>query len=215
MAILLFSKQRKMKTKLNFIEKHSYLIVVGILFIFLLFGCSARNTNKSDIKIDSTATTKIDVALKEIETIKETTKIDSLSESKKQTIVNVFTDELELEPIDAKEISTFTDENGKTKTFKNVRIKTNKRKDKSIIEESERVRKIEQKDVEIATLKDSVSSLNNEIAVNKEIIKKLTEKPQFNWSTFVLSFWWLWIIILIALYLAYRYYKGYLKFPLL
>ena len=204
-----------MKTNLNFIERHSYLIVIGVLFIFLLFGCSARNVNKSDSKIDSVATTKIKTAVKELETIKESTKIDSLSEKKKQTIVNVFTDELELEPIDEKEISSFTDENGKTKTFKNVRIRTNKRKDNSNIVESETVRKIEQKDVEIATLKDSVSSLHDEIAVNKEIIKKLSEKPQFNWSTFVLSFWWLWLIILIALYLSYRYYKGYLKFPLL
>lgn len=204
-----------MKTNLNFIEKHSYLIVVGVLFLYLLFGCSARNVNKSDSKIDSVASTERETVLKELETIKETTKLDSLSEKKKQTIVNVFTDELELEPIDEKEISSFTDENGKTKTFKNVRIRTNKRKDKSIVEESEIVRKIEQKDVEIATLKDSVSSLHDEIAVNKEIIKKLSEKPQFNWSTFVLSFWWLWLIILIALYLTYRYYKGYLKFPLL
>ena len=204
-----------MKTNLNFIERHSYLIVVSVLFIFLLFGCSARNVNKSDSKIDSTSTTKIETAIKEIETIKETTKIDSLSEKKKETIRNIFSDELLLEPIDEKEISSFTDENGKTKTFKNVRIRTKKTKDKSIIEQTEIVRKIEQKDVEIATLKDSVSSLHDEIAVNKEIIKKLSEKEQFNWSTFVLSFWWLWIIILIALYLAYRYYKGYLKFPLL
>ena len=204
-----------MKANLNFNEKHYYLILLAILALYLLFSCSARNVNKSDNKIDSVATTKIETAIKELETIKETTKIDSLSEKKKQTIINVFTDELELEPIDEKEISSFTDENGKTKTFKNVRIRTNKRKDKSIIEESEIVRKIEQKDVEIATLKDSVSSLHDEIAVNKEIIKKLSEKPQFNWSTFVLSFWWLWILILIALYLAYRYYKGYLRFPLL
>ena len=204
-----------MKTNLNFIERHSYLIVVSVLFLYLLLGCSARNVNKSDSKIDSVSTTKIEVAIKELETIKETTKIDSLSENKKQTIRNIFSDELLLEPIDEKEISSFTDENGKTKTFKNVRIRTNKRKDKSIIEQTETVRKIEEKDVEIATLKDSVSILHDEIAVNKEIIKKLSEKPQFNWSTFVLSFWWVWLIILIALYLAYRYYKGYLKFPML
>ena len=204
-----------MKTNLNFIERHSYLIVVGILFLYLLFGCSARNVNKSDSKIDSVSTSKIEVAVKELETIKETTKIDSTSISKNQTIRNLFYDELMLEPIDEKEISTITDENGNVKTFKNVRIRTKKTKDKSIIEQTEIVRKIEQKDVEIAILKDSVSSLHDEIAVNKEIIKKLSEKPQFNWSTFVLSFWWLWILILIALYLAYRYYKGYLKFPML
>ena len=204
-----------MKKNINFIERHSYLIVIGILFLYLLLGCSARNVNKSDAKIDSVSTTKIETAVKELETIKETTKIDSTSISKNQTIRNLFYDELILEPIDEKEISTLTDEKGNVKTFKNVRIRTKKTKDKSIIEQTEIVRKIEQKDVEIATLKDSVSSLHDEIAVNKEIIKKLSEKPQFNWSTFVLSFWWLWLIILIALYLLYRYYKGYLKFPML
>ena len=204
-----------MKTNLNFIERHSYLIVVSVLFIFLLFGCSARNVNKSDSKIDSVSTTKIETAIKELETIKETTKLDSTSISKNQTIRNLFYDELILEPINEKEISTLTDEKGNVKTFKNVRIRTKKTKDKSIIEQTEIVRKIEQKDTEIATLKDSVSSLHDEIAVNKEIIKKLSEKEQFNWSTFVLSFWWLWILILIALYLAYRYYKGYLRFPML
>ena len=204
-----------MKTKLNFIERHSYLIVIISLLLYLLFGCSARTVTKDEKKTDSTATTKTEIAVKEKETIKETTKKDSTSSKKKETVVNVFEDALELEPIDPKQESSFTDSNGKTKTFKNVRIKTNKVKDNSIVYESENVRKTEEKDTEIATLKDSIYNLNSDVAISKEIIKKLSKKEQFNWSTFVLSFWYLWLLILIALYLAYRYYSGFLKFPLL
>ena len=204
-----------MKTNLNFIERHSYLIVIISLLLYLLFGCSARTVTKDEKKTDSTATTKKEIAVKEKETIKETIKKDSTSSKKKETVVNVFEDALELEPIDPKQESSFTDSNGKTKTFKNVRIKTNKVKDNSIVYESENVRKTEEKDTEIATLKDSIYNLNSDVAISKEIIKKLSKKEQFNWSTFILQLWWLWLIIIIALYLAYRYYSGFLKFPLL
>ncbi len=201
--------------KLTFIEKHSYLIVIFVLFLFLLFSCSARTSKTDKSKIDSTATAKVEIAVKQNETIKEVIKLDSSSTKKKETIVNIFEEALELEPIDPKIESSFTDSNGKTKTFKNVRIRTNKIKDNSIINESENVRKIEEKDSEISILKDSIYNLNSEVAISKDIIKKLTEKEQFNWSTFILSFWWLWLLIIIALYLAYRYYSGFLKFPLL
>lgn len=207
-----------MATKLTFTQKYSYSIIIGVVFFivaFLLFGCSARNVTKDEKKTDSTATIKTEIAIKEKETIKETIKKDSTSVKKKETIVNIFEDALELEPIDATKESSFTDSNGNTKTFKNVRIKTNKVKDNSIVYESENVRKTEEKDTEIATLKDSIYNLNSEVAISKDVIKKLSEKEQFNWSTFVLSFWWLWLIIIIALYLAYRYYSGFLKFSLL
>jgi hypothetical protein len=207
-----------MNTKLTFMQKYSYSIIFGIiifLFLFLVFGCSARNVTKDENKTDSTAIKKIEVAVKQKETVKEITKTDSTSNKKKQTIVNVFEDALELEPIDPKQESSFTDSNGNTKTFKNARVKTNKVKDNSVVHELEIVRKIEEKDIEISLLKDSIYNLNSEVAISKEVIKKLTEKEQFNWSTFVLSFWWLWLLIVIALYLCYRYYKGLLKFPLL
>lgn len=203
---------------LTFLQKYSYFIIVGIvllLVVFLACSCSAKTSKTDKSKVDSTATAKIEIAVKQTETIKEVIKLDSTSTKKKETIVNVFEDALELEPIDPKIESSFTDSNGKTKTFKNVRIKTNKVKDNSIVYESENVRKIEEKDTEISILKDSIYNLNSEVAISKDIIKKLTEKEQFNWSTFVLSFWWLILIIIIALYLWYRYYSGFLKFPLL
>ena len=200
-----------MKHKLTFTQKYSYSIIIGVVFFivaFLFFSCSARTSKTDKSKVDSTAVAKVEIAIKETETKTETTKLDSTSVKKKETIVNIFEDALQLEPIDATKESSLTDSNGKTTTFKNVRIKTNKTKDKSIIQESETTRKLEQKDVEIATLKDFVSELNSKIEVLKKKNAKEVVKPQFNWSTFILQLWWLWLLILIALFLAYKYYKG-------
>jgi predicted RND superfamily exporter protein len=206
-----------MNTKLTFTQKYSYSIVIGVCLLLLAYccSCSSRTVTKSENKSDSTATNKTEIAVKEKETIKETTKTDSTVSKKKETIVNIFEDALELEPIDPTKESSFTDNNGNKKTFKNVRIKRNQSQNSSTINESENIRKLEEKNTEIATLKDSIYNLNSEIAISKEVAKKLSIKEQFNWSTFVLSFWWLWILIIIALYLAYRYYRGFLKFPFL
>jgi len=200
-----------MATNLTFTQKYSYSIIIGVVFFivaFLLFSCSARTSKTDKSKIDSTATVKVEVTEKSSTTVKEVIKSDSTSSKKKETIVNIFEDALELEPIDPKQESSFTDSNGNTKTFKNVRIKTNKIKDNSIVYESENVRKIEEKNTEIATLKDIVSQLSSEIEVLKENKAKEVVKPQFNWSTFILQLWWLWLIISVALYLGYQYYKG-------
>jgi preprotein translocase subunit SecG len=216
--MVLFSKQREMKTNLNFIEKYSYSIIIGVLFFvisFLFFSCSARTSKTDKSKVDSTATAKTEIAVKEKETIKEAIKSDSTSSKKKETIVNIFEDALELEPIDPKQESSFTDNNGNVKTFKNVRIKRNQSQNNSTINESENIQLIKEKNTEIATLKDSIYNLNSEIAISKEVVKKLSIKEQFNWSTFVLSFWWLILIIIIICYSLYRYKKGVLNFPLL
>jgi hypothetical protein len=207
-----------MKHSLTFTQKYSYSIIIGVVFFivaFLFFSCSARTSKTDKSKVDSTATAKIEVTEKSSTTIKEVVKSDSTSTKKKETIVNIFEDALELEPIDPKQESSFTDNNGNVKTFKNVRIKRNQSQNNSTINESENIRLIEEKNSEIARLSDSIYNLNSDIAISKEVVKKLSIKEQFNWSTFVLSFWWLWLIIIIALYLAYRYYTGFLKFPLL
>ena len=197
-----------MNTKLTFMQKYSYSIIIGVVFFivaFLFFSCSARTSKTDKSKVDSTATAKVEVTIKETETKTETTKSDSTSVKKKETIVNIFEDALELNPIDPKQESSLTDNNGKTITFKNVRIKTNKTKDNSIINESENVRKIELKEVEIATLKDSIYILNTKLAVSKKDAKKEVVKEALIPS-------WLWLILLLILiliaYISYKYYKG-------
>lgn len=200
-----------MKQNLTFTQRYSYSIVVGVVFFivaFLLFGCSARTSKTDKSKVDSTAVAKVEVTEKSSTTVKETTKTDSTSVKKKETIVNVFEDALELEPIDPKQESSFTDSNGNKTTLTNLKLTSKKKTDNSIIQESETTRKLEEKDVEIATLKDFVSELNNKIDVLKEAKAKEVVKPQFNWSTFILQLWWLWLLILVALFLAYKYHKG-------
>jgi len=200
-----------MKQHLTFTQKYSYSIIIGVVFFivaFLLFSCSARTSKTDKSKIDSTATVKIEVTEKSSTTVNETTKLDSTSSKKKETIVNIFEDALELEPIDPKQESSFTDSNGNKTTLTNLKLTSKKKTDNSTINESENVRKIEEKEVEISTLKDIVSQLSSEIEVLKENKAKEVVKPQFNWSTFILQLWWLWILILVALFLGYQYYKG-------
>ena len=60
-----------------------------------------------------------------------------------------------------------------------------------------------------------VDSTTNEIEVNKVESTKIVYKEQFNWGTFILQLWWIWLIIILILYLGYRYYKGTLKSPFL
>ena len=49
---------------------------------------------------------------------------------------------------------------------------------------------------------------NIEIQKLQSQVSKLSKREQFNWGTFVLSFWWLWILIALACWLGWKYYKG-------
>jgi hypothetical protein len=162
-----------------------------LILTFLLLSCGARNVNKEEIKTDSTSTETAIV------------KIDCTAIETKEIKFDVVTEDVVIEPVDTTKPIEVTNNEGKITKYKNARISHKKRKDNTIVIEDKKVAKI------------VVDSITNEIEVNKVENKKVVFKEQFNWSTFVLSFWWLWLIIIIACYLAYRYYKGVLKFPLL
>jgi len=96
-----------------------------------------------------------------------------------------------------------TNNEGKVIKYKNARLSKKKRKDNTIVVNEKTVAKI------------VVDSVTNEIEVNKVVSSKVVYKEQFNWGTFMIQTWYWWLILILIIYVVYRYYKGYLKFPLL
>lgn len=162
-----------------------------LLLALLLVSCGAKTINKDEKKTDSIATTIAVV------------KTDSTSIDKKVLVYDVETDEIVIEAVDSTKPIEITNNEGKVTKYKNARISKKKRKDNTIVVNEKIVAKI------------VVDSVTNEIEVNKVESTKIVYKEQFNWGTFILQLWWLWLLIIIACYLGYRYYKGAFKFPLL
>jgi hypothetical protein len=165
--------------------------LTSLLLALLLISCGAKTVNKEEKKTDSIATTIAVV------------KTDSTSIDKKVLVYDVETDEIVIEAVDTTQPIEITNNEGKVTKYKNARLSKKKRKDNTIVVSEKIVAKI------------VVDSVTNEIEVNKVESTKIVYKEQFNWGTFILQLWWLWLLIIITIYLAYRYYKGYLKFPLL
>ena len=166
-----------------------------LLLAFLLFSCGAKTLNKAQTIIDSTAT---EVAV---------VKTDSVSIETKETNFDVETTEIIIEPVDTTKPIEVTNKKGEVTKYKNARLSHKKRTDNTIVIQDKIISKI------------VVDSVANEIEVNKVENKKIVYKEQFNWSTFVLSFWWLWILIIIAGYVSWKLYKkqnpfSFIKFPI-
>jgi hypothetical protein len=166
-------------------------IVTALIAVISLTSCGAKTLNKDEKKTDSIATTIAVV------------KTDSTSIDKKVLVYDVETDEIVIEAVDTTEPIEIINNDGKVTKYKNARISKKKRKDNTIVVSEKIVAKI------------VVDSVSNEIEVNKIESTKIVYKEQFNWGTFILQFYWLWLLIILACYLAYRRYKGYIKFPLL
>ena len=164
---------------------------LSLLLAFLIISCGAKTLNKDEKKTDSIATTVAVV------------KTDSTSIDKKVLVYDVETDEIVIEAVDSTKPIEITNNEGKVTKYKNARLSKKKRKDNTIVVSEKIVAKI------------VVDSLTNEIEVNKIESSKIVYKEQFNWGTFLLQTWYWWLILVLIIYVAYRYYKGYLKFPLL
>ena len=162
-----------------------------LLLAVLIISCGAKTINKEEKKTDSIATTIAVV------------KTDSTSIDKKVLVYDVETDEIVIEAVDTTQPIEITNNEGKVTKYKNARLSKKKRKDNTIVVSEKIVAKI------------VVDSASNEIEVNKIESTKIVYKEQFNWSTFIIQLWWLWLLILLAIYLAYRRFKGYLKFPMI
>jgi hypothetical protein len=153
-----------------------------ILALFII-SCGSRKMNKEEKKTDSIAKT---IAV---------TKTDSISTDSTSIKFDVVSEEIIIEAVDSTKPIEIINNEGKVTKYKNARISKKKRKDNTIVVSEKIVAKI------------VVDSLTNEIEVNKVESTKIVYKEQFNWSTFILQLWWLWLLIILAIYLAYRYYK--------
>jgi hypothetical protein len=162
----------------------------ALLLALLLVSCGAKTINKEEKKTDSIATTIAVV------------KTDSTSIDKKVLVYDVETDEIVIEAVDTTEPIEITNNEGKVTKYKNARLSKKKRKDNTIVVSEKIVAKI------------VVDSVSNEIEVNKVESTKIVYKEQFNWGTFILQTWYWWLILFLIIYIAYRYYKKSLKFPL-
>lgn len=161
-----------------------------LLLAFLIVSCGAKTINKDEKKTDSIATTIAVV------------KTDSTSIDKKVLVYDVETDEIVIEAVDSTKPIEITNNEGKVTRYKNARLSKKKRKDNTIVVSEKIVAKI------------VVDSVSNEIEVNKVESTKIVYKEQFNWGTFILQTWYWWLILFLIIYIAYRYYKKLLKFPL-
>jgi predicted metalloprotease len=165
--------------------------ITTLLLTLLLLSCGAKTVNKEEKKTDSTAKTIAVI------------KTDSTSNDSTSIKFDVVTEEIIIEAVDSTKPIEIINNEGKVTKYKNARISKKKRKDNTIVVNEKSVSKI------------VVDSLTNEIEVNKIESTKIVYKEQFNWGTFLTQTWYWWLILILIIYLAYRYYKGYLKFPLL
>ena len=178
-------------------------------------SCSAKTTTKNETKNDSLVkdnSTLVDKSKTDKSTIE---KSDSTAITKKESEFKSFLNEFEFETIDPTKESSIIDENGKKTTFKNLKGKksnlSTQIKDNSL----EYVKVIENKNTQLKIKNDLLFKRSLEVQELKRQLEKESKREQWSWSSFLLDLWWLWLILIIAFYLGYRYYKGLLKFPLL
>ena len=166
-------------------------ITIILIAFLLLTSCGSRNVNKEVTKTDSIAKTIAVV------------KTDSISKDSTSIKFDVETEEIVIEAVDSTQPIEIINNEGKITKYKNARISKKKRKDNTILVNEKIVAKI------------VVDSLTNEIEVNKIENTKIVYKEQFNWGTFILQLWWLWLLLILIAYICYRYTKGTLKTPFL
>jgi len=169
-------------------------IVMRTIFIFLSFlliSCGARTVNKEEKKTDSIAKT-ISVV-----------KTDSVVKDSTAIKFDVETEEIVIEAVDTTRPIEIVNNDGKVTKYKNARLSKKKKRDNTVLVNKKTVDKV------------VIDSVSNEIQVKKVEKAKIIRKEQFSWSKFLLDLWWLWLLILLIVYLAYRYKKGVLKFPML
>jgi len=195
-----------MKTNLTKTEKYSYSIIVGgvLLILSFLFSCSARNTTKQEDKNDSIAKVSESAKVAINETVKEVSKSDSTSTTKKEQEFKSFLDEFEFESVNPEKESSIT-QNGKTTTFKNLKGKKRNQVTTDKNNSLETVNLIKSKNIELHRKNQLIMDKNIEIQKLQSQLSKHSEKK-------ALISWWVWLLLFLLLCIvgrvAWLYYKG-------
>ena len=155
-----------------------------ILLSFLLMSCGAKTLNREEIKTDSIAKTVAVV------------RIDSTSKDSTSIKFDVETEEIVIEAVDSTKPIEITNDKGKVTKYKNARLSKKKKRNNTIVVNEKTVDKV------------IVDSISHEIEVEKIENTKIVYKEQYSWSKFLLDLWWLWLLLLLIIYLGYRYIKG-------
>ena len=194
-----------MKTNLTKTEKYSYSIIVGVVLLILasLFSCSARTVTKQEDKKDSIAKVSESTKIAINETVKEVSKSDSSSTTKKEQEFKSFLDEFEFESVNPEKESSIT-QNGKTTTFKNLKGKKRNQVTTDKNNSLETVNLIKSKNIELKRKNQLILDKNIEIQKLQSQLSKHSEKE-------ALISWWVWLLLFILICVAGRvawlYYK--------
>ena len=202
-----------MTTSENNNGNNTLLIAIAIAFISVIFltSCGSRNVKKEDSKTDSIAKTiaVVKTETKINENTNENIKVTNKTEINKKN--NIVSDITEITPDDKSKPASVKLPNGQIIDITNAKYRNEKRTDLSKV-----------KFIQLVDYQKTLNQLKNAliqskkdketiIELKKEINEKKVEKSQFNWGKFILSFWWLWLILLVAGYIFYRYKKGLIK----
>jgi len=167
-----------------------------LFFVFLLCSCGARKVDKTEketeTKKEVTEVVKTDVKATENTNVKEVVETDVKDEETTETITYT--------PIDETKPAIFINE-GKEVILNNtsfIKTKT-KRNKQSKIKDS--VTASQNKEVADSTLKTTTAK---EVAKATES-EKYIDKKQFDIIAMIISYWWLWLILIILLYLFKKY----------
>lgn len=165
----------------------------------LLIGCGAVKKNKTE--------TEKEVKTETVETVKSDVKTESNVKTETVTSVNDSTkeviEETVIAPIDNTKEAIYTDEDGKQTKLNNTTLTKRKTKRNKAVSEQKKENVINSKNTSDNTLKTT----NNKSEAKEHSTVKNIDKKQFDPLAFIISYWWLWLLILIALYVAKKYFK--------
>lgn len=150
--------------------------IIYVLFLIATILCAIGCGTRK------TQQTKTDLNTKEV--VRDKSTIETKTDTNIKVIDCTFTDEVEIIPIDnTKEIIV----NGKV--FKNVRLKNKKTKNNIVVDN---------------VLKE-VKKQQNDIKTKKKVILEVKQKETESKRDIILSYWCLWLLIILLIYLYKKY----------